>query len=446
MVEIDPYVSLVLLLIFTFAFIVPIIFSRVKKVFIPVFVVDIVIGLILGQSGFKLIPTLDSQPWLEFLYFFGFAFLMLLSGMEVDFKEFSSYEKEQVNQNRPSEDGDYIDEVYLKEKWYFLHRHINRRPLLMGTLIYLFTLGLSLAFFYLLSFYFPMPSYIYTAVLFSTTSLGIVFPILVELKLIKEGYGQRILIASFVADFISIILVTSIIGIYSSGFSLLLLLMPLMFLVFFIVFQVLKIFKKRKWHAKIFTESASVYEVRTTGALLLLFFFIFLTAVFGTEMILGAFLAGTLISIFGPEDKTHILYNKLHAIGYGFVIPVFFIMVGAQLKLEGSSLLSDIIILVLIIFLICLIIKIVPNLLFFKLGKFGFKKSFTAGLLQTAQLSLIVAAAEIGKKIGIITPLLYECAIFIVIITCIISPIISARLLHERNLKIEQENLLDKKL
>ena len=73
-----------LLIVIFFAFIIPIIISRVKKFSIPIVVGELLVGLIFGDSLLRLIPADD--PWLEFLTFFGFAFLMFLSGIEIDFE------------------------------------------------------------------------------------------------------------------------------------------------------------------------------------------------------------------------------------------------------------------------------------------------------------------------------------------------------------------------
>ncbi len=54
-----------LLIVIFFAFIIPIIISRIKKVSIPIVVGELIVGLVIGASGLNIIPYDD--PWLEFL-------------------------------------------------------------------------------------------------------------------------------------------------------------------------------------------------------------------------------------------------------------------------------------------------------------------------------------------------------------------------------------------
>ena len=57
----------------------------------------------------------------------------------------------------------------------------------------------------------------------------------------------------------------------------------------------------------------------------------------GFEAILGAFLAGLLVRALDPEPQlTHPLYPvKLEAVGYGLLVPVFFITSGLTLDFSG---------------------------------------------------------------------------------------------------------------
>ena len=50
----------------------------------------------------------------------------------------------------------------------------------------------------------------------------------------------------------------------------------------------------------------------------------------GAENILGAFLAGVLVSLLSPNQE---LIHKLDSFGYGFLIPIFFVMIGVELDI-----------------------------------------------------------------------------------------------------------------
>ena len=52
----------------------------------------------------------------------------------------------------------------------------------------------------------------------------------------------------------------------------------------------------------------------------------------GAENILGAFLAGVVVSLLNPDEE---MVEKLDSFGYGFFIPIFFIMVGVDLNIPS---------------------------------------------------------------------------------------------------------------
>ena len=79
-----------LLIVILVAFLTPIILHKFKLNIIPVVVAEILMGLIIGKSGFNLVET---DMWLETLSSLGFIFLMFLSGIEIDFKAFSGSNK-----------------------------------------------------------------------------------------------------------------------------------------------------------------------------------------------------------------------------------------------------------------------------------------------------------------------------------------------------------------
>ena len=78
--ESTPFIPL--LLITGLALIVPILANRLRRFFIPIVVGEIFAGIVIGHSGFNLV---EPSATLTFLAEFGFAYLMFLSGLEVDF-------------------------------------------------------------------------------------------------------------------------------------------------------------------------------------------------------------------------------------------------------------------------------------------------------------------------------------------------------------------------
>ncbi|MBN1802268.1 MAG: cation:proton antiporter [Candidatus Lokiarchaeota archaeon] len=446
-----------LLIVVFFAFTIPIVISKIKKFSIPIVIGELVVGFIIGQSGFNIIQ--QDDPWLEFLRFLGFAFLMFLSGIEVDFehllhpeikksikakvkekyinKRFTEEEKELIPENNGIKEAPKLERIIAKSinqrimkhrvhrHWNFSDLDISNKPYLIGVVSYLLTLGLSISLMILLAFFHQPMNFLFLGVMFSTTSVGIVFPILFELKLSESEYGQSILIVSIIADFVSMVLITILSALFAQDVILVqFLLVPLVFIIFISCFQAIKILKKHpKWYSKLVVKEKSTTEIKVTGSLFMLIIFIFLSEVFGIEMILGAFIAGILISLISPYQKAKELHEKLHGIGYGFFIPIFFIMVGAEMKIEElfSNWIS--IALGLTLIGIAFFVKILPNYILYR-KKYGARASIASGILQSSRLSLIIASAEIGYLGGFLSKTIFESAVLIAIITSVLSPIL----------------------
>jgi Trk K+ transport system NAD-binding subunit len=128
------------------------------------------------------------------------------------------------------------------------------------------------------------------------------------------------------------------------------------------------------------------------------------------------------MSFFMSKERS-ILIIKLEAMGFGFFIPVFFIMVGARFDpgslLEYQKSLYLFLVLLLILFYA---VKIIPSFIWIR--RFGQRMSLAAGFLLAAHLGLVIAAASVGLKLGAITPGANSSFIIMVAITCFSSPFI----------------------
>ncbi|MBM7625062.1 monovalent cation:proton antiporter family protein [Sporohalobacter salinus] len=395
-----------LLIIIVLAFFVPILIEKIKKPKIPVVVGEILIGVIIGKSGFGLISP-DSM--LEFLSEFGFAFLMFLSGLEIDFDLI----KEAANKRNEENDS-------------------FGGPVLNSILLF----GLTLVLAFLISKLFVMAGFINNpwlmTLIISTTSLAIVMPTLKEKEIINTDYGQQILISSLLADFLTILMITIFVILMSSGSPYKILLITILFVAFLFFHKMGLILKNNK----IFDELAhATAQIKVRASFALIMIFIALAEQLGIEIILGAFLAGVIISLISSGGNNH-LNHKLDAIGYGFFIPIFFIMVGVKLNI-GTMLASKTIWLFTFGLIIAsYIVKLIPALLF----KFDYswKETIGAGFLLSSRLSLIIAASAIGLELGLISESINSAIILTAIFTCTISPILFDYFYPEYNKKVEK--------
>jgi Trk K+ transport system NAD-binding subunit len=129
----------------------------------------------------------------------------------------------------------------------------------------------------------------------------------------------------------------------------------------------------------------------------------------------------------GGQGHESALREKLDAIGYGFFIPIFFIMAGTRFDLQALLLSPQSFILVAILVIAAYLIKLIPSLLF--RGAFSWRESIAAGFLLSSRLSLIIAASAIALDLGIITTSTNSAVLLVAVITCTLSPIVFNRIL-----------------
>ncbi|MHC1572868.1 MAG: cation:proton antiporter [Candidatus Syntropharchaeales archaeon] len=370
-----------LFLIAVLAFIIPIISERVG---IPAVVGEIVCGIIIGGSVLGIFS--GEEEGIAFLSRFGFVFLMFLIGLEIDFSNIEFH---------------------------------GPRALINGVVIFILTLATSIVLAD------QMGYGIYFAMILSCSAVGLIASTLRETGIARSEYGQMIIIAAFIADFAVILLVSAYTFYLREGITTeRLLLIPILFLLFFGVYY---LGRHLIWHfperlSKLFKpDQPSEIGVRASFALLLIF--VILSEALGAEAVLGAFLAGAMLSgLFGGGT---VLEQKLYGIGYGFLIPIFFINVGIGFNL-GVLVTGEGIYLIPIFFAIALIVKIIPSLIL--LTSYTLKESILAGILLSSRLSMMIAVTAVGLELGLIDTKLESAIVLLAILTSISCPTIFKRM------------------
>ncbi|MFC1960936.1 cation:proton antiporter, partial [Chloroflexota bacterium] len=284
--EHNPFTSL--LIITALAVAIPIILSRSKRIKLPIVVGEILAGVVIGVSGFNLI---EHSETLDFLAEFGFAFLMFLSGLEVDFSLLT----------RLPEGGDW-------------RKRLNQ-PLPLALAMLVLTIALGTGFGFLLAQTPMISSPLLAGLILSTTSLGIVAPILKEKQILNDEYGQMLLIAASIADFATLLLLTIVIAAESQGLTLDLLLIPALLVLFLLVAR-LGVFISRVQPLNNLLDELShaTAQIRVRLAFALMVAWVVLAEAFGVEVILGAFLAGAIAGLIQEHEDTD-AQEKLDAVG-----------------------------------------------------------------------------------------------------------------------------------
>ena len=391
-----------LLIVILVAFLTPIILHKFKLNIIPVVVAEILMGLIIGKSGFNLVET---DMWLETLSSLGFIFLMFLSGLEIDFKAFSGSNKRGKLPNGKLEPNTFVVAMII----------------FAGV----FIVSLVLSYLFVLAG-FVSNAFLMTLII-STISLGVVVPTLKEAHLMKTAIGQIILLVAVIADLVTMILLAVFVSLQEGGGNTWLLL--ILFAAGVLIYFISKQFKNRTYLESMATGTI---QIGTRGVFTLIILLVAISETVGAENILGAFLAGALVSLLSPNPE---LIHKLDSFGYGFLIPIFFVMIGVDLDIWTLFGEPKLILLIPLLLIALLISKLIPVYVL-KIW-YDNKTVVASGVLLTTTLSLVIAAATIGERIGVITKEMGGMFILVAVITSVFTPIVFKKLfpIEEQQMK-----------
>ena len=413
--------------------IVPFLLRRFK---IPAVISLLVTGMLIGPTGLNLVSVL-SEP-LSFLgtpaantasHFnslvnslgaLGLMLLMALAGMEADFKLINSARKPVILLS-------VLTFLIPAATGYWVYWHFKPADL-PGKLLY--------------------------ASLFASHSVGIVFPVIRELKLSKTRFGAAVLISTVITDVASIILLAVSVQLYRQwssqahmvikgtlsifdhmNTSLLGNSFTPVFLAIVLIYLAAAMFlvnKAGRWLRKIFNPSE---DMLITILLLVILATVLIGELLGINLVVGAFIAGLGLSKV-VKDKDMVLLKRFESIGYGFLIPFLFISIG--MKTDFSAFLHGGNLSIILFTVTGLVVsKVVSGFAAMKLSGFGGAAALGAGLMTVPQLSATLAAAAIGKELGILDPQFFNTIIILAVVTTLPIPSLVRWVIEKGNVSFE---------
>lgn len=400
------FLSLVIVVVA--AFLTPIIVNRLNINFLPVVVAEILMGIIIGHSFLNLV---ERDSVLNILSTLGFIFLMFLSGLEIDFKAFKKDSRSRQGKNKQEKN---------------LPSHLNLALTVFG-----FIMLISIILAYAFKWLGLVDDVLLMVIIISTISLGVVVPTLKEMNIMRTTIGQFILLVAVLADLVTMLLLTVYGAINGHGGSTIWLTGIL--IVFTIIFYIIGgLFKRMSFLQKLMDGTTQI-GIRAVFALIILL--VALAEGVGAEYILGAFLAGVVVSLLNPDEE---MVEKLDSFGYGFFIPIFFIMVGVDLNIPSLIKEPSLLLIIPVLILAFIVSKIIP-VLFIKRW-FDTKTTIASAFLLTSTLSLVIAAAKIAEQLKTISAETSGILILSAVITCVFVPIIFKKMFpipNEVNRRIE---------
>jgi Kef-type K+ transport system membrane component KefB len=152
----------------------------------------------------------------------------------------------------------------------------------------------------------------------------------------------------------------------------------------------------------------------------------------GFEAILGAFLAGLLVRALDPDpERSHPRYPvKLEAVGFGLLVPVFFVTSGLTLDLRGLLDHPAALAAVPLFLAALLVVRGLPALVFRR--DLERRELVALGLLQATSLPFLLAAAQIGEEMGLLDPATGAALVAAGLVSVLVLPAVALALLPRR--------------
>ena len=355
------------------------------RLVLPTVVVEIVLGIVIGP---EVLGIAEVDSYVAFLSDFGLALLFFFAGLEV------------------------------------IEHHVPRDALRRGTVGWGMSLAIGVVFGVLLDQLGVDAVWWLLSVALATTALGTLVPILSDAKLLPTQLGGAVLGTGVAGEFWPIIFISVFLtSVYGAVTEFLLL----------IGFAVLvgcaaAVARRARPPRLLRIVRETLHTTGQVGVRASVFFLallVFLAADAGFEFVLGAFTAGVLVGLVLDSPDGQIVRVRLEGIGFGFLVPVYFVVTGMNFDLD--SLLSAQGLLLAAVFLALLVVSRGASALLW-LRELGGRRTASLALFGATGLPLIVAIVGIGQEKGDISDGVGASLIGAGMISVLVFPFVATRL------------------
>ncbi|GAB3616893.1 cation:proton antiporter [Okibacterium endophyticum] len=364
---------------------------------IPLVVFEIVLGLLCGPAVLGWITETDVVTTIADM---GLAMLFFLAGNEIDFQR------------------------------------VSGRPLkraVWGWLISI-VLGIGAGMLLMNSI---MPA-VFIGVALTSTALGTILPVLRDAREMRTPFGTAITAVGAVGEFAPLIAISLFLSGHNFG-------QATIYLVGFIVIAVLAVWLVGRARHPVLHRVIEV-TLHTSGqfairlVMVILVALVAISVMLGLDMLLGAFVAGLFFRVLmqeAPRERRDAIESKVEALGFGFLVPVFFINTGVTFDLH--ALIDDLqaVLLLPLFVVLLLVIRGVPSMLAAPAGSTGRDRVATA-LFGATGLPIIVAVSAIGVDTGEIDSGLAAALVGAGLISVLVFPLLGLALRHRSSTVLPQ--------
>ena len=344
-------------LIFCAAALAPILSRVTKRIIVPVVVVEILLGILIGP---QVLDIAKPDPYIQFLSAFGLVVLFFLAGIEV------------------------------------IHSNVSRQLLTRGSIGW----GISICIGAILGFGLEAAgvgaSGWLIAVAIATTALGTLVPILSDAGVLHSPLGQNTLGSAVAGEFWPIVVISLFLTGTHATVASIILLIGFGLVVLGAAIVAVNVRPPRMITlARETVNKSGQFAVRLAVATLALL--VYLADELDFDYVLGAFAAGLIIGLVTQGETGEQLLPRFWTIGYGFLIPVFFIVTGMEYDLDGL-LTAEGLALGALFLLLLLVTRGTAALLSYR--ELGARRTASLALFSATGLPLIVAVIEVGEERG----------------------------------------------
>jgi Kef-type K+ transport system membrane component KefB len=350
-----------LLIVGAVAVAVPLFLGLVPAVKVPAVVLEILGGILVGPT---VLGWVHLDVAVRVIADLGLGFLLFMAGFEIDLRRF------------------------------------DRRLLILVSRAFVLSMMLALLVAYGLQLGGQVKDGLLVGITLVATSLGVLVPILHDAGQTETIFGRMIMAAGSLAELAPLVLLSVFFSASSKNpgaeLGLLAGFVGLTAAIV-VVTQRVRVWGPLREVVHRLENTSSQLRVRLAITFALAF-----SAVaehFGLATILGAFLAGVIVR---RTDETPAsqeeFQGKLEAIGFGFLIPVFFVSTGVGLDITALFHSTRAIILVPVFLVALLVVRGLPALLYVRVV--GRTRAIAAGFMQATSLTFIVVATVIGVQTG----------------------------------------------
>ena len=322
----------------------------------PVVVVELVLGIVIGP---EVLGLAESDDFIDFFSNLGLGMLFFFAGYELDFDR------------------------------------IGGRPLRLGAAGWLVSLALAYGIGGVLALAGVVVSYLYTGSALATTAIGTLIPVLRDSGDLRTRFGKYLLAAGAFAEFGPILLITLILSTTHPAHEAAIL---LAFVAGAVALGVTSVRLTARGFGALerTVESSSQLAVRV--AVLLVFGLVALAGDLGLDILLGGFLAGMITRAALRRHELEAFESKLTAVGFGFLIPFFFIESGIEFDLDALGSVSALLKLLLFLGLF-LVVRGLPALLLYR-RELNRRDRTALAFFSATELPLVVAITTLAVEAG----------------------------------------------